>query len=85
MITPSIGRIVHYRGADYDGFSGERSAIIVRTWGTTPESSVNLQVFLDGGNDNPAQNAGPVYWATSRPQGTGAGQWHDYADCQEGK
>lgn len=31
-------------------------AMIVRTWGSTPQSSVQLQVFLDG-ND--------TFWATS--------------------
>jgi hypothetical protein len=37
-------------------------AIIVRTWGSTPESSVNLQVFLDG-ND--------TLWVTSVVAGEG--------------
>jgi hypothetical protein len=41
-------------------------AIIVRTWGSTPESSCQLQVFLDG-ND--------TYWATSRSVGTTPGTW----------
>jgi hypothetical protein len=35
-------------------------AMIVRVWGDTPESAVNLQVHLDG-ND--------TYWATSRVVG----------------
>lgn len=39
-------------------------ALVVRTWpGAT---SVNLQVFLDGCD---------VYWATSRTDGDGEGQW----------
>lgn len=32
-------------------------AMVIRPWGETPESSVNLKVFLDGPDD---------YWATSR-------------------
>lgn len=41
---------------------------ITRTWGDTPESSVNGQVMLDG-ND--------LHWVTSRSQGEGNGhfQW----------
>lgn len=41
-------------------------ALIVRTWGSDPESSVQLQVFLDG-ND--------VLWATSVSTGEGPGTW----------
>ena len=41
-------------------------AMIVRTWGSTPESSVQLQVFLDG-ND--------TYWATSVNEGDGERAW----------
>jgi hypothetical protein len=40
--------------------------LIVRTWGDTPESSVNGQVFLDG-ND--------VLWVTSRSVGEGPGHF----------
>lgn len=40
--------------------------VIVRTWGDTPESSVNGQVVLDG-ND--------TLWVTSRQVGTGPGFW----------
>lgn len=40
--------------------------LIVRTWGVTPESSVNGQVFLDG-ND--------VFWVTSRSAGEGPGHF----------
>lgn len=43
-------------------------AMIVRTWGDTEESCVQLQVFLDG-ND--------TLWATSRTQGTRPGQWQE--------
>lgn len=42
-------------------------ALIVRPWGDSPESAVNLQVLLDG-ND--------AYWATSRTVGDGPGHWH---------
>jgi hypothetical protein len=41
-------------------------ALIVRTWGETPESAVQLQVFLDGSD---------TYWATSRSHGDDPGQW----------
>jgi hypothetical protein len=41
-------------------------AMIVRTWGNTPEASVQLQVFLDG-ND--------TFWATSVAQGEGERQY----------
>lgn len=41
-------------------------AMIVRIFGATPESAVNLQVFLDG-NDS--------YWATSRTLGEGPFYW----------
>ena len=43
--------------------------VIVRCWGTTKESAVNAQVLLDG-ND--------TFWATSRVQGEGPGQWHEF-------
>lgn len=42
-------------------------AVIVRAWGTSPGSSVNLKVLLDGSDD---------YWATSRTEGDGPGHWH---------
>lgn len=41
-------------------------AVIVRIFGETPESAVNLQVFLDG-ND--------TFWATSRTLGDGPFHW----------
>jgi hypothetical protein len=40
--------------------------LIVRTWGSTPESVVNGQVFLDG-ND--------TLWVTSVGQGEGERRW----------
>lgn len=41
-------------------------AVIVRAWGDTEQSAVNLQVLLDGCD---------TYWATSRSQVPGQGQW----------
>lgn len=97
--VPTIGRIVHYKLAQWDvdainkrrqdardhyqghveGATGVQvhvgnevregdvfPALIVRTWGATPESAVQLQVFLDG-ND--------TYWASSRAHGETAGQF----------
>ena len=40
--------------------------LIVRTWGETPESAVNGQVFLDGDD---------VLWVTSRSVGEGPGHY----------
>jgi hypothetical protein len=40
--------------------------LIVRTWGDTPESCVNGQVFLDGDD---------VLWVTSRSVGEGPGHF----------
>lgn len=53
-------------------------AMIVRTWGDTPTSCVQLQVFLDG-ND--------TFWATSVNVGTGDGtyQWMPYQKGQAAK
>lgn len=84
-MVPSIGRIVHYKMAKHDvesitarGHQGSWHpgnpvevgdvfpAMIVRTWGSTEGSAVNLQVFLDS-NDS--------YWATSRQEGGGEGNW----------
>ena len=41
-------------------------AVIVRSWGNSPDAAVNLKVLLDGNDD---------YWATSRSQGDGPGYW----------
>jgi len=41
-------------------------AIVIRRWGDTLESSIQLQVFLDG-ND--------TFWATSVSEGDGERQW----------
>jgi hypothetical protein len=42
------------------------AATIVRIWGETPQSAVNLQVHMDG-ND--------TFWATSRNFGLEDGEW----------
>lgn len=79
--VPTVGRIVHYRLSDADAAAIRSlptvhlnpvqagqvcAAVIVRVWGDTPESAVNLQVLLDGLG---------TYWATSRCQGDGDGSW----------
>ncbi len=65
-----VGIIEQRRGPGVGGnqvLAGQNyPALIVRTWGDTPESAVQLQVFLDG-ND--------TYWATSRVSGHAPGQW----------
>lgn len=43
--------------------------VIIRAWGDTEDSAVNGQVLLDGDH---------AFWATSRQQGDGPGQWHAY-------
>lgn len=43
--------------------------VIVRVWGSSPESSVNGQVLLDG-ND--------TLWVTSVAQGDGQRQWREF-------
>ena len=49
--VPSIGRVVHYvlEAGPHQG--EDRPALIVKVWGDTPRSAVNLQVFVDGSND----------------------------------
>lgn len=53
-------------------------AMIVRTWGTTPEAAVNLKVELDGSD---------TFWKTSTMVGEGPGfyQWMDYQKGQAAK
>jgi hypothetical protein len=41
-------------------------AVIVRVFGPTPENRANLSVLLDGTD---------TYWATSRTEGDGEGEW----------
>src|SRR5579884_2584878 len=82
-IVPTVGRVVLYRLADFDvrqilkmvGFKPLADmkegdvlpAIVVKTWGSTPESAVNLQVLLDGAG---------TYWCTSRVVGDAPGTYH---------
>ncbi len=42
-------------------------AVIVRVWGDSEQSAVNLQVLLDGTD---------TYWVTSRTVGDRPGTWH---------
>jgi hypothetical protein len=42
-------------------------AIVVQTWGTTPTSSVNLKVMLDGSD---------THWVRSSSVGVNNGQYH---------
>ncbi len=86
----SVGRIVHVNlgrdtrpGHATDEREHVRPAIVVRTWGDTPESAINVQVLADGSNDVGLEylvtnkrdpEAGPV-WLTSILQGEGVGQW----------
>jgi hypothetical protein len=48
------------------GIGEQYPAVVVRTWGSTPESSVNLQVLLDGPD---------THWATSVTEGDGERQY----------
>ncbi len=60
--NPTLGRIVHYTYPD----GVTRPAIVVRDWSN---GCVNLQVFLDGSNDDRDQNDGKplerATWPTS--------------------
>ncbi len=110
-ITPTSGRIVWYKMANYEAQQINKRrqdaqnkmdwhralstgaqihignevkagqlypAMIIIPWGITPESAVNLQVFLDG-ND--------TYWATSKCVGEKEGdyQWMPYQLGQAAK
>jgi len=84
-VKRTIGRIVHYRlsDGDKDAINARRGETAVHAnyvyagdylpamitavfGGSTGPGSVNLKVFVDGDWD---------YWATSRPEGDGNGQW----------
>lgn len=86
-MIPTIGRIVHYRVGGTDETPELRPATIVRVWG--PEC-VNLQVALDGTNDDEQHgvvwsNGSPLFtaeecargqaWKTSASMGTCLGEW----------
>jgi hypothetical protein len=63
---PTIGKTVIWRGLDAQKREIERPAVVVRVWGDTEESCVNLQIFTDG-NGDPLTNDGlpQVFWKTS--------------------
>ena len=61
-VANQSGVMVHVGANVKEG--DECPMIIVRVWGSTPESAVNGQVFLDG-ND--------LFWATSVMAGEGPG------------
>lgn len=67
--TPVIGDMVNYVLPTGRNKGAIRPAIIVRTWGSSPQSAVQLQVFTDGTNDfdtgTPGSNG--LLWATSVP------------------
>lgn len=80
-MTPTVGRIVHFL-VERRGEIEARPAMIVKVWS---EDCVQLQVFLDGGNDAAVKDGGGGFaadecdrglaWRTSVPEGTEIGQW----------
>jgi hypothetical protein len=76
--TPTVGRIVNYTLTEDDAKSGlgnngvnagdKLPAVIVRTWGSTSESAVNLRVLTDGPD-------API-WKTSVLPGDEQGRWN---------
>lgn len=84
-MTPTIGRVVHFRVGGTDETPELRPAFVVRVWSST---SCNLQVFVDGSNDHQLrypdtvtalfdlrQIENGVAWKTSVPEGDAVGQW----------
>jgi hypothetical protein len=75
----SVGRIVHYVLSEHDNVRnvGEhRPAIIVKVWGP---QCVQLQVFMDGSNDDVRFSPSGVMWQTSVSQdeeGKKGRTWH---------
>jgi hypothetical protein len=77
MNIPTIGRIVTYKTTEDDrakmisipncNVQNELPAIIVKAWGETEDSCVNLKVLLDGQGD---------IWKTSAGRGDGEGNWN---------
>jgi hypothetical protein len=65
--VPKLGDIVDYVLGEGQHPGEKRPAIIVRVWGDTPESYVNLQVFTDGVNDFTTAHPGGsgILWRTS--------------------
>ena len=66
IIDAALGYVAHVGNEATEG--DVYPMLIVRCWGTTPESSVNGQVFLDGTDS---------LWVTSVGQGDGLRQWHE--------
>lgn len=76
---PTVGRVVHYRIGGTDEEPELRPAIVVRVWSG---DCCNLQVFLDGRNDDDAQVGVTQHeairgmsWRTSVTEGAGVGEW----------
>lgn len=81
-MSPTIGRLVHYRISE----DVVRPAVVVEVHSDT---CVNLQVFFDGSNDSPgssvpdvrgvtptvAEREAGLGWRTSAVLGTGVGEW----------
>lgn len=71
------GRIVHYVLPDGIRKGEHRPAIVVRVWDTTQGTGMsNLQVFIDGNNDQEQQGSarwvGSVHYDANKAPGT----WH---------
>ena len=78
--VPSVGRVVYYVLETGPKAGEHRPALIVRTWGDTPDTLVNLHVFLDGSNDyeRSLSPGAMTIWRTSvQPDESGKpGTWH---------
>lgn len=74
----TVGRVVHYvLGLGYANAGQCRAAMVVRTWGAGEPYPIQLQVFLDGTNDDPYEGRG-LDWRSSVPYSSGnmPGTWH---------
>jgi hypothetical protein len=69
----SNGAMVHVGNYVAEGY--EYPALVVKTWGNSPTSAVNLKVELDGSDS---------YWATSRIVGNKPGDYH-WMEYQKGQ
>lgn len=72
-IERSNGVMVHVGNEVHEG--DVFPAVVVKTWGTTPTSPVNLKVEMDGSD---------TYWATSRMVGEHPGSYH-WMEYQKGQ
>lgn len=81
---PAIGRIVHFVLEEKFINDGEcRPAMIVRPWHDDEANlEVNLQVFLDGGNDTEV-DGDYIRWApnVAHDSDAGFGTWHWPHEC----